>query len=57
MLAGSADKTIELRCRNLYDYIDDPLDYTHEENFRSAMNSFQLERDIWEEIDEQIEGE
>jgi hypothetical protein len=50
----SADKTIELSCANLYDYVDDPNSYTDEENIDSFLNSYAIEDEILDDIDEQL---
>jgi hypothetical protein len=45
---------IELNCRNIYDYVDNPNDYSDEENFESAKSSFALKKDIMNEVENRL---
>jgi ferredoxin-fold anticodon binding domain-containing protein len=46
---------ITLRCRNIYNYVNNPNDYSDTEDFASVLYSCKFEDDIMREIDEQLE--
>ncbi len=48
-------RILKLACMNIYEYVDNPNNHTDEENIDSFMNSYQVEDEILQAIDDQLD--